>query len=105
MKSSNALFRTLLARRTGLAPSAIQPWHHLEQDLGLTPLGRVLVALDAEETSEIRVPVETLAEARTAGQLMALLDPKAPPADRLASMKERAYTRRLGRRACGPGIV
>lgn len=73
MNASAAHLRFLLSRRTGHAPWEIHPWQHLEHDLGLTPLGRVLVALEAEEATRICVPLEEIAGARTAGQLMALL--------------------------------
>jgi acyl carrier protein len=71
MKAIQAIVRESLARHLDREPSAIHDWQRVEEDLDLTPLELVLVALELEE-EDVRVPFEQLAAVRTVGDLLAL---------------------------------
>jgi hypothetical protein len=65
--------RRALARHLNRAPSTIHGWQRLDQDLDITPLEVVLVALDVEELEDVIIPVEELAAVATVSELFALL--------------------------------
>jgi acyl carrier protein len=71
MKSINAVVRESLARHLDRDASTIHASQLLEEDLDLTPLELVLVALDVEEVEDVTLPFEQLATARTVGELLA----------------------------------
>ena len=62
--------RSTLARRAGCPTSALHPGHRLEDDLDLTPLELVLIALEIEEAVGVAIAVEGLASVETVGELM-----------------------------------
>ncbi len=63
----------LLAHRLGRPASTIHLRHDLVRDLDVTPLGRVLVALDVEQAENIDIDVGDLGDVRTVGELSAFL--------------------------------
>jgi hypothetical protein len=71
MKSLDAVVRESLARRLHRDGTTIHPWHRLEEDLDLTPLELVLLALDVEEIEDVSFSLEPLAKAHTVGDLFA----------------------------------
>jgi acyl carrier protein len=62
--------RKTIARRAGRPASSLHADDNLEDDLDLTPLELVLIAIDIEEAAGIDIPVEGLASVKTLGQLM-----------------------------------
>jgi acyl carrier protein len=62
--------RTTIARHAGRPASALHPGDNLENDLDLTPLELVLIAIEVEEAAGIDIPVEGLASLETLGELM-----------------------------------
>jgi acyl carrier protein len=70
MKSINAVVRESLARHLDRDESTIRPSQRLDEDLDLTPLELVLVALDVEEIEDVTIPLEQLEAARTVGELL-----------------------------------
>jgi acyl carrier protein len=73
MTSMNATVRAVLAHQPSRDPSAIRPWHHLEHDLGMTPLELVLVVVKVEEIEGVELPVEDLSMLSTVGELVTFL--------------------------------
>ncbi len=71
--STNALVRALLARHPTRDTSTIRPWHHLEHDLGMTPLELVQIVVKVEEIEGVELPVEDLFMLSTLGELIAFL--------------------------------
>jgi acyl carrier protein len=69
MKSINAIVREALAHHLDRDASTIHPSQRLEEDLDLTPLELVLIALDMEELEDVALPFEQLATLRTVGDL------------------------------------
>jgi acyl carrier protein len=65
-----AIVRESLARHQDRDRSTIHPWQRLEEDLDLTPLELVLLALDVEEIEDVTLPLEQLATVRTVGDLL-----------------------------------
>jgi hypothetical protein len=62
--------RNTLARHAGCPASALHPGQRLEDDLDLTPLELVLIALEVEEAVGVGIAVEGLASVVTVGELM-----------------------------------
>jgi acyl carrier protein len=73
MKILNAVVRASLATHLDRDPATLHPWLRLEEDLDLTPLKLVLVALDVEDLEDVNLPLERLATLRTVGDLLAFL--------------------------------
>ncbi len=70
MKSINRSVCRALALHLNRPPSSIHAFHRLEEDLDVTPLEIVLVALDIEELEEIEIPMEDLEGMKTVGDLV-----------------------------------
>jgi acyl carrier protein len=70
MKSVNAVVRSLLAQRLGRGAPTIRSAQDLAGDLDFAPLELVLIALDVEKITDVRIPVEGLASVRTVGELL-----------------------------------
>jgi acyl carrier protein len=73
MTSITGLVRRALARRMGCHPGAVRAWLRLSEDLGITPLQRVLVTLELEDAIDVELPTEELALAETVGDLFLLV--------------------------------
>jgi acyl carrier protein len=73
MMSLNTVVRGALGRHLDRHPSTIHQWQDLENDLGVTPLGLVLVTVEVEEVEDVILPIEELATVSTVGDLLALL--------------------------------
>jgi acyl carrier protein len=69
MKSPEALVRAVLAEHLETDVSSIHADHHLADDLGLTPLAVVLVALDLEDVENVVLPFEQLTQVKTVSDL------------------------------------
>ncbi|HEY3817901.1 MAG TPA: hypothetical protein VGL81_12055 [Polyangiaceae bacterium] len=72
MPSTDAIVRAVLAHHLERDPGAMYPWLRLQDDLDMTPLELVLVALEIEEIEHTQVAVDELAEAHTVGDLLTL---------------------------------
>jgi acyl carrier protein len=70
MNSIQSEVRASLARYLGVDPSKIRAAHRLEEDLGVTPLELVLVALDVEEREHVTLPFDQLARVYTVEELL-----------------------------------
>lgn len=64
--------REVVAAHLELPPSAIRTEQRLEEDLGITSLGLVLMALDLEDVLDVRLPYDRLGEVKTVGALCTL---------------------------------
>ena len=64
-----ALVRAVLAEHLETDVDAIHADHHLADDLGLTPLGVVLVVLDIEDVEDVFLPFEQLEQVKTVSDL------------------------------------
>jgi acyl carrier protein len=73
MTSMDAMVRTVLAHHPARDASAIRPWHHLEHDLGMTPLELVTIVVKVEEIEGVELPVEDLFMLSTVGELVTFL--------------------------------
>ena len=73
MTSMNATVRSMLANHPARDPSAIRPWHHLDHDLGTTPLELVLIVVKVGEIEGVDLPVEDLSMLSTVAELVAFL--------------------------------
>jgi acyl carrier protein len=71
MPSTEAIVRAVLAHHLELDARKMYPWLRLEDDLDMTPLELVLVALEIEEIEHTQVPIDELAGAHTVGDLLA----------------------------------
>jgi acyl carrier protein len=65
--------RRAVARHLGVAATAIDPFHHLEQDLHLQPLDIVLIVLAIEDAEQIELPIAQLDSRATVAGLTTLL--------------------------------
>jgi acyl carrier protein len=61
--------RSVVAAHLELGVEAVQPWQHLEKELGITRLGLVLIGLDLEDLEHVTLPFELLGEVETVAQL------------------------------------
>jgi acyl carrier protein len=68
--SIQSLVQRVLARHVRPDITPVQAWHSLKDDLHLTPLELVVVALEIEEAGQVDVSVEELATADTVGDLV-----------------------------------
>ena len=64
--------REVVAAHLELPPSAIRTEQRLDEDLGISSLGLVLMALDLEDVLDVRLPYDRLGEVRTVGALCSL---------------------------------
>ena len=71
MSSLSSVVRGLLARHLDRHPSTIHAWHSIEQDLDLTPLELVLVAVEIEALEDVELDVEGLSDAQTVSDVYA----------------------------------
>jgi acyl carrier protein len=83
MTSITSLVRFALAHRAGCNPSTVRAWLRLDEDLGITPLVRVLVTLELEDAMAVELSTEELARAETVGDLFLLVTRAAAGEQRL----------------------
>jgi hypothetical protein len=70
MKSIRRCVRDALALHLDRPASSIHPWDRLDEDLDVTPLELVLVALDVEELAGVPIPIDDdIATVLTVGDL------------------------------------
>jgi hypothetical protein len=74
--------RNTIARHAGRPASALHAHDRLEDDLDLTPLELVLIAIEVEEAAGSDIPVEGLASVETLGHLMRFFSRALSPARR-----------------------
>jgi acyl carrier protein len=70
MHSTDAIVRAVLAHHLERDATKIYPWLRLQEDLDVTPLELVLVALEIEEIEHRQLPFDELAGAHTVGDLL-----------------------------------
>jgi acyl carrier protein len=93
----HAIVCSALARHLGVPAERIHAAQRLREDWGLRPLGLVNVALALEDAEGVELPLAGLCEARTVGDLAALLaGALGRPHDRRATGAREA-TRRVRR--------
>jgi len=71
MPSTDAIVRAVLAHHLERDAGTMYPWLDLQDDLDMTPLELVLVALEIEEIEHTQIPFDELAGAHTVGDLLA----------------------------------
>jgi acyl carrier protein len=59
----------VIAHRTGCDVAQIHPWQRLEEDLDMTPLELVLVALEIEDIEGVEIDVSGMENVRRVGDL------------------------------------
>ncbi len=84
MRTIDQVVRRVLAHHTGRDVATIRPWQQLEEDLDLTPLEIVLVALEIEDALEVEIQAEELAGIATVGELASFVSRAARELDRVA---------------------
>lgn len=70
MRTDMQLVRATLARHAGCPSSELHPGHRLEDDLDLTPLELVLIAVEIEQEIGVTIPAHGLSSVQTVGELM-----------------------------------
>ncbi len=71
--SLEQVVREVVAAHLEVPSSEVTPNQRLMEDLGLPPLGVVLIALDVEDLEGFHVTFEDLVQAKTVGDLCGLM--------------------------------
>lgn len=78
----------ILAHHLHCNPTDIRTWHRWDEDLDLTPLELVLVALEIEELEAIGFSLDGLEETRTVAELVQFFSRAVADARRRAALDE-----------------
>lgn len=73
MKSMFQIVKGLLAHHLQIEPSSIRTWQRLDEDLDLTPLELVLIALEVEEIEGAAIPLDALDRVGTVAEFVQFL--------------------------------
>lgn len=68
----------VLAAHLEVPASSLSPAQNLQTDLGIPPLGLVLIALDIEDIENVQLPIERLGEVKTVEDLGRFLEAALP---------------------------
>ena len=74
MKTTEESVREVIAAHLEISPERVQPGQRLERDLDLRPLDVVLLALDLEDVSHVRLTFDELDRVETVDDLVRLVD-------------------------------
>jgi hypothetical protein len=88
MRSLRHIVLQVLALHTRRHASSILSWHDLEDDLGMTPLELVLVALEIEGIENVDIDVTGLDTLRTVADATAFFEREVPRARRATVMDD-----------------
>jgi acyl carrier protein len=77
-RSLQTMVLDVLAAHLEVPVSSLSPAQNLQKDLGIPPLGLVLIALDIEDIENVQLPFERLGDVKTIEDLSRFLESAMP---------------------------